>query len=558
MVRLAWSSLVALVLLLGAASPACSAPPPPGDLQRALEARVAGKPGVGIIVGVLDGTTRSVYKAGSTGTGAPLDERTEFEVGSVTKTFTATALASLVLTRTVELDDPVAKYLPASVHVPSRDGKQITLLNLATQHSGLPRIPSNLSGTDADPYARYTTQDLYAFLSSYQLPRDPGATFEYSNLGVGLLGVALANAAHTTYPALLASRVLAPLGMRETAAGVTPAMRARLAAPHAMEGDPAPNWTFDALAGAGAVVSDLDDMLAYLRCNMGQGALAAACTFAQQPRDEFPGGRIGLVWWTDDANHIIHHGGDTQGYHAAVAIAPDRSRGVVVLTNGGGPVEDIAFHALDASIPVTAPEPPEQNDPIVLETYVGTYVAADGTAYVFTRREGQLYAKLGDQETARVYAAGKDAFEYHVVNARVQFTHDTAAKVNAVVLRQDGRTLVFVKPGMTPPSTIPEPSYPPVVVLDAATLTEYAGTYAAPNALQFVVRRAAGGIEVQLTGQPFYPVFASAKDRFYYKVVPAQIEFQRDTAGHVHGLVLHQSGITVTATKQERSRRPAG
>ncbi|HEX3549037.1 MAG TPA: serine hydrolase, partial [Candidatus Elarobacter sp.] len=527
-----------------------AAPADASDVQRALDARVAGMPGVGIVMGVLDGTTRTIYTAGSTGTRAPLDEHTEFEIGSVTKTFTATVLASMVLDHTVSLDDPVAKYLPPSVHVPSRDGKAITLLNLATQHSGLPRIPANLDAEAADPYAHYTTQDLYTFLGSYALTRDPGASFEYSNLGVGLLGVALANAAHTPYPALVRERVLAPLGMSATAVGVPDAMRARLAAPHTTEGDAAHNWTFDALAPAGGIVSNVDDMLKYVRCNMGLGPLAATCTFAQQPRDTIPGQRIGLVWWTGNVHPIVHHGGDTQGYHAAVAIAPDRSRGVVVLSNGGTGVEDIALHAIDASIPIVPPEPPERNDPALLDTYAGTYVYRDGTKYVFTRRGGQLYAQLGDQEIARVYAAGQDRFVYHIVDAQLQFTHDAQGKVNAVVLRQNGQTSVWVKPGMTPPTVIPGPSFPPVVPLDAATLAAYAGTYAAGNGLQFVVRRADPGIEVQLTGQTFIPVYASAKDHFYYRVVDAQIDFVRDANGRVQSLVLHQNGQTITATKQ--------
>src|SRR5204862_268966 len=111
---------------------------------------------------------------------------TLFEIGSMTKTFTATNLADMVARGEVRLDDPVAKYLPDSAHVPSRNGKQITLVDLAIQSSGLPRLPSNLAPRDpGNPYADYSVQQLYAFLAAYQLTRDIGATSEYSNLGVG-------------------------------------------------------------------------------------------------------------------------------------------------------------------------------------------------------------------------------------------------------------------------------------------------------------------------------------------------------------------------------------
>ncbi|HEV3087677.1 MAG TPA: serine hydrolase [Candidatus Elarobacter sp.] len=548
----ALSSTLAFVLAVLTVGPAAAQPAPPagGDLQQQLNARVADVPGTGIVVGVIEGAKTTIYKAGSTGTAVPLDEHTEFEIGSVTKTFTATVLAAMVRDGTVKLDDPVGKYLPASVHVPSRNGKAITLLNLATQHSGLPRLPSNMEASDADPYAHYSARDMYAFLNGYTLPRDPGASFEYSNYGVGLLGQALANAAHTSYASLVQTRVLAPLAMKETAVAPTAAIRAHLAAPHTMDGEAAHNWTFDALAPAGAIVSSVDDMLKYVRCNMGQGSLGATCLFAQQPRDTIPANSIGLIWWTGNVRHIIHHGGDTQGYHAAVAIAPDHTRGVVVLANGGAPVEDVAIHALDPTFPIAKPDPLERNDPAVLDTYVGTYAGPDGTKYVVTRRAGQLYAKLGEQETVRVFADGKDTFAYHIVDAQIQFTHDEQGKVNALVLHQDGKDVAFVKPGMAPPKVIPTQSFPPAVALDAATLDGYAGKYSAGNGLDFVVRRAGEGIEVQLAGQPFIAVFASAKDHFYYKVVRAQIDFDRDTNGRIKSLTLHQNGQTIIAVKQ--------
>lgn len=547
-------------LLLGGVRPAAQAlaqtRSPPGE-QQILNQRVAVGPGVGIVVAVAapDGVT--VRTAGSTGSGVPLDEHTAFEIGSVTKTFTATILASMVRDGTVGLDDRVAKYVPASVHVPSRNGKEITLLNLATQHSGLPRLPSNIAPEISDPYAHYGTAELYAFLNGYTLTRDPGAEFEYSNLGMGLLGVALANAAHTTYPELLRARVLAPLGMTETIVALTGTPRTRMAAPHTAEGDPANTWSFDALAPAGAIVSTAADMVKYVRCNMGQGPLAESCLFAQQPRDTIPGNRIGLAWWIGNTRGIIHHGGDTLGYHAAVAIAPDHTKGVVVLANGGLPVEDVAVHALDPSVPVAQAEPLERNDPALLEQYVGTYEHASGVRYAVTRREGQLFAQITGQEAVRVYAAGRDRFVYHVVKAQLDFTRDAQGRVNAAVLNQNGRTTVFMRPGMAAPAVVPTAApeaapatAPPVVQLDPATLDAYPGTYVTASGIMFTVRRAGDGIEVRLSSQDFYPVYASAKDRFFYKVVDAQLEFRRNGAGAVTELVLHQNGGTLVASRR--------
>ena len=153
---------------------------------------------VGIAVGIIDVNGRRFVNYGtfSVKDPRPVGNDTVFEIGSTTKVFTSTILADMVHRGEVSLDDPVAKYLPADVKIPQRGGKQITLVDLATHTSGLPRMPSNFKPKDPDnPYADYTLANLFDFLSSYELTRDIGAQFEYSNMGVGLLGQALSRRA---------------------------------------------------------------------------------------------------------------------------------------------------------------------------------------------------------------------------------------------------------------------------------------------------------------------------------------------------------------------------
>ena len=149
------------------------------------------KQAVGMVVGVVEPTGRRVVAYGNLASGdaRTLDGDTIFEIGSVTKVFTSLLLADMLNRKEVALDDPAAKYLPETVRMPERNGKSITLHDLATHSSGLPRLPSNLKPKDLrNPYADYSVDDLYQFLSGYQLPRDPGSQFEYSNVGAGLLG----------------------------------------------------------------------------------------------------------------------------------------------------------------------------------------------------------------------------------------------------------------------------------------------------------------------------------------------------------------------------------
>jgi len=187
------SAMLALVFLFFAS--AANAFPSDDEIRALLRQRIDEQHrGVGIVVGVIGPTERRVVSWGTFDGGAKkVAGDTIFEIGSVTKVFTSLLLADAVARGEVALDDPVSKFLPANVKVPERGGKKITLLDLATHTSGLPSTPNNLVPKDpSNLYADYTVGQLYDFLSSYTLPRDIGSQYEYSNLGVGLLGIALA------------------------------------------------------------------------------------------------------------------------------------------------------------------------------------------------------------------------------------------------------------------------------------------------------------------------------------------------------------------------------
>src|SRR5580698_4434980 len=217
------------------------------------------KQAVGIVVGVIEPAGRRVVAYGSLAKGDPrtLDGDTIFEIGSISKVFTSLLLADMVNRKEVTLDDPAAKYLPENVKMPERNGKSITLLDLSTHTSGLPGLPSNLKPKDSrNPYADYSVDDLYQFLSGYTLPRDPGSEFEYSNLGAGLLGHLLAYRGGTDYESLIGIRITRPLGMPDTGITLSPSIRQRMATGHNAILAPVANSDLPTpLAGAGALRS---------------------------------------------------------------------------------------------------------------------------------------------------------------------------------------------------------------------------------------------------------------------------------------------------------------
>jgi len=205
-----------------------------------LRQRVDEKRSAGIVVGLIDSDGRKhIVAYGDPGPGQPaLDGDSVFEIGSISKVFTATLLSQMAQEGRVRLDDPVQRWLPPTIRVPTRNGKSITLASLSEQNSGLPRLPDNLTPADRNnPYADYTVEQMYEFLSRYQLTRDPGTQFEYSNLGVGLLGHALALAAGESYEHLARERIWVPLGMAHTAIALDPWMKAHLALGHGRGGE---------------------------------------------------------------------------------------------------------------------------------------------------------------------------------------------------------------------------------------------------------------------------------------------------------------------------------
>jgi len=397
-----------------------------------------GKHGEGIVVGLLDKGRRVV----AVGVGAD----NVFEIGSITKVFTASILADMASRGEVRLDDPVAKYLPSSAHIPSRNDRQITLLDLVTQSSGLPRMPSNFTPRDSmNPYADYSVQQLYAFLSSYQLTRDIGATYEYSNLGVGLLGHALALKAGTSYEQLVTRRVLIPLQMKETAITLTPALRARLALGHDGEGHVVPNWDLPTLAGAGALRSTAADLLTFLVANLDSTATPLSRTLQQTHGERHatdnPNLKIGLAWHISSrpVGKIVWHNGGTGGYRSFMGFDPVRRIGVVVLCNNGNEnVDDIGFHLLDETFPLS---PPRQRhtevavDSLILQRYVGEYELAPTFHIVITREAAHLFAQATAQPRFAIFAESDSTFFLKVVDAQLTFRPD------GLVLHQNGQHL---------------------------------------------------------------------------------------------------------------------
>ena len=311
--------LLTLTGVPGAQSGQATAPPSDQEIHQILVDRIdRDRQSVGIVVGVITPNGRRVVSYGHLDTNdvRPLTGDTEFEIGSITKVFTSLLLADMVQRGDVALADPVARYLPAGTKVPERGERQITLVDLATHTSGLPRLPTNFQPKDpANPYADYTVEQLYSFLATYELPREIGASYEYSNLGGGLLGHVLARRAGMDYEALVRTRITNALGMTNTGVQLSADQRTRLAVGHNAQLSSVANWDFPTLAGAGALRSTTNDLLTFLEANLGtlKSTLAPAMTSMLTSRRPTgtPGLEVALGWhvFTRDGNDLVWHNG---------------------------------------------------------------------------------------------------------------------------------------------------------------------------------------------------------------------------------------------------------
>ncbi|WDZ76663.1 serine hydrolase [Ensifer adhaerens] len=410
---------------------------------------------VGIVVGIIDGTGRRIVAHGHPAKGdpRPVDGRTVFEIGSVTKVFTALLLADAVEKGTLNLDTPVSSLLPADVALQEDKQTPITLRHLATHMSGLPRLPANLVPADINnPYADYDTAKLYAFLSSHKPLRRPGVENEYSNLGAGLLGHALALKAGLTYEDLVISRIATPLSMKDTAITQRPDWVERRATGHGAAQEPVRDWDLDALQGAGALRSTADDLLGFLEAAMGKTPSPLAPAFAILLATKAPIGNgdddqqaLGWVISGKGDDQVVWHNGGTGGYRSFVGYRPSTGVGVVALSNASTEVgvDDIGRHLLNRDAPL-APAATQRVaiavDPASYDAYLGTYRLEPGFELTILREGDRLFAQATGQDRLEIVPEAEHRFFTKLIDAQISFTLK-GTRAESLTLHQGGRDM---------------------------------------------------------------------------------------------------------------------
>lgn len=413
------------------------------------------------VVGVIRPSGRSIIAYGSKHrrNGIQPGGDTIFEIASLTKIFTALLLADAVKRGEVQLDDPLAKFVPMGVTAPDFSGRAISLADLATHTSGLPLRPNNLNAAAPDlpnKYAGYTLQQLYAGLPDYRLTHAPGSQFEYSNLAFALLGHSLAQRAGESFPDLLRRRVTEPLGLSDTGFDDDAARATRRAQGHDMDLKPIGPSGYGALSPAGGLRSTANDLLRlldlFLKDDL-QGDLSQVArsmlTFDRPGDDEHT--RMMLGWRRTSVRDETYYwsNGSSDGSRTFMGFNPARGVAVVALADAasGGGLDDIGWHVLDPAEPVDmkiVPRPQAiELPPAAIDRVLGTYRHAPNDEMAITRgftglivSDSQGQYVIQPQSRTRFFARGGG-------DVSVEFPGPASKPADRAVLHQNGKTFVY-------------------------------------------------------------------------------------------------------------------
>lgn len=254
-----------------------------------------------------------------------------FEIGSITKVFTSTLLANLVINKQVKLDDPINKYLDFNIN----GDQTISFLSLANHTSGLPRLPSNLNLYLADPknpYAAYDKGKLESYLKDSLQTNDTSETeYEYSNLGAGLLAYIIGEIENKSFEEMLQERIFTKYKMNQSSTDINK-FKNDLVKGLDPEGNETSNWDLSALKGAGAILSTVQDLAQFAKAQFESKNEALSLT-QKSTSNAFPNMDMGLGWHIiKDKNYLFHNGG-TGGYTSSIVLDLAEKNGVIILSN---------------------------------------------------------------------------------------------------------------------------------------------------------------------------------------------------------------------------------
>lgn len=420
----------------------------PQHVKQDIDQRIKHGINPSIVIGVYEDGQSSFYIQGyqNLEQKTPASVDSVYEIGSITKTFTGLLLAQAVKQHKLTLDTAVQDHLPNDVNLEDSEARPITFKQLSTHTSGLPRMPDNIPMFTKDPYADYDQTKLWQGIK--QAKRLPaGVNYQYSNLAVGLLGVALSRVENHSYNQLITERIIQPLGLTSTFMQLDEVPAQHLATGYT--GNRAANpWNFKALAGAGSIRSSIKDLLAYGVAHLenSEHPLSAAMQLATTSHYQQDQLQVGLGWHISPQNILWHNGG-TMGFRSIVMIDPKNNKVVAGITNHNNEdVEDIVSHLMNASSPLKTYDYPVAIEAAQLQQYIGTFYNENADKQITIKlQQGRLYFTANKQPKQRMTYIGDDTFKFGVAKVTLSYRKDDQGQVTGFEFKGWGKPQFYAK-----------------------------------------------------------------------------------------------------------------
>ena len=510
------------------------------DMQEWIDEQISSGAALAISAVVLKDGEADYFNGGvlEPGGTTAADEDTQYEIGSITKSFTNLLLAEMVKKGQVSFDTTISSILGDAVQLANPAIGDTTLLELATHTSGFPRLPADLAPTDPlDPYKGY---DDAALLQSLTITRDKqplGDYYAYSNLGVGVLGYLLGRVHGEGYVEAVLEYVVRPLGLERSGFD-----RDAKSATAYRNGEVVKDWSIDALAGAGSLRSTTGDLERLARIMLGEIDNPLAHDLDENLKivhaaDGFDVTRVWHVGESSDGKIYWHNGG-TGGFWSFFGFKPATDEALGIIVSGDPEVTAIGLRGLGF-------ESPQDRPGINDESIFGQYELAGGVGLGVYEINGVLVTRLAGQPPLPLYPISDDWYALTLADASLRFVREDG-NVTATELVQNSIVQRATRIADTAVALAPPPDE---IEVPHDGLTAFVGDYVINAAAKFTIKLEDDGLHAMLTGQPYFPIFFKGDDVFFYKIVDAELHFERGEDGSVNALVLHQGGIVQRAEK---------
>jgi CubicO group peptidase (beta-lactamase class C family) len=513
-----------------------------------------------IVVGLVDEHGSSVISCGEldNGTDQEANGDTVFGLHSMTGTFTSMLLQDMVERGEMAWDDPVTKYLPKSVRVPTWHGKEITLRHLVTETSGLPDFRDRLMPKRADnPYPDFSVEKMYALVSGWELTNAPGTKHLHGAVDKGLLGQAMALKAGTGSESLVVERICRPLKMDSTRFTLTPELKARVATRHSQLGYPLPTLECGVLKPLNGLFSTANDLLKFESAILGftPSGPAALMEKSQASLHE-----------TSPREGVVFTGGGLFGCRALAGFDKTHRRGVIVLSTSTDLMRNFGELLLGSEWQPDR-RPTETNvSAALLDTCAGQYRPTNdpaGHTIGIWRNGDRLFAQssgsgaspdevlLLPPVTAELLPQSENRFFERLSGRPIIFSRNARGTITGFTLHCQGTAFSFKKTSDQPPKA-PESVKPRVAIkLNPKLLDVVAGHYefAAkapfPTGGKVTIWREEAQLLCQVWGENAirgaFDIYPESETNFFIKLNGAELTFIKNDKGEVTSVIHHSA-----------------